>query len=265
MGFSCSDVISSKDKIQPIMITSTEFPAPLNILGVPVMPFSSYEHIVGCICDRINSNCKTFCAAINPEKVYRAQHDARLKHVLNNVNIGICDGVGIVLAAKFLYNRRIMRCTGIGLFRELIRASTKEKWKVFLLGASSQSNKITCQKLMESFPELQIVGRNDGYFQGSKDIIKNINDSRADILFVAMGSPKQEFWLDRHRDEIDATFCMGVGGTFDIISGGVKQPPRFFLETGVEWLYRLITQPYRLKRQIALPLFLWLVFKKKMQ
>jgi hypothetical protein len=110
-------------------------------------------------------------------------------------------------------------------------------------------------------PGLDIAGRQDGYFDNDDDVIRHINDSGADMLFVAMGSPRQEKWINKHRDRIYAPYCMGVGGTLDVVNGNVKWAPKFFRKTGTEFLYRLISQPKRIKRQKVLPKFMFLVFK----
>ncbi|UCG56693.1 MAG: WecB/TagA/CpsF family glycosyltransferase, partial [Phycisphaerales bacterium] len=94
-----------------------------------------------------------------------------------------------------------------------------------------------------------------GYFSDNDAVIKQINDSCADMVFIAMGSPRQEIWLAEHRDRIDAPYCMGVGGSFDVLSGSVRRAPRLFCSTGTEWLYRLVTEPHRFRRQKVLPLF----------
>ncbi len=118
--------------------------------------------------------------------------------------------------------------------------------------------------LLKSYPGLSIVGRHDGYFKNSGKVIEDINRSEADILFVAMGSPKQEQWLSENWDTIQASFCMGVGGTFDVVSGKVKWAPTICRKTGTEWLYRLVSEPKRWRRQLALPKFIWLLFQYRL-
>lgn len=241
----------------------TELPQSLSMLGVSITPFDSYNHVVECILSRINIRKKTFCFAINPEKVYRAVCDSNFCAIFNKADIQICDGIGIVYATRLLLGKKIKRCTGIQLFFDLIHMAVEQKLKVFLLGASDKSNKLACSDLLKMYPNLKIVGCKDGYFKDSNTIIRDINKSKADMLFVAMGSPKQELWITEHRETINVPFCMGVGGTLDVISGCIKWAPKIFRKTGTEFLYRLITNPKKWRRQLVLPKFVLMVLKEK--
>jgi N-acetylglucosaminyldiphosphoundecaprenol N-acetyl-beta-D-mannosaminyltransferase len=230
--------------------------APLSIMGVGVMPFESYEQAVSHVEGMIEAGRKCFCVAVNPEKVYRAMHDPRVMESLVQANIGICDGIGVVWASRLLHHRSMKRCTGCDLFFHLVARAAERGWKVFLLGASAESNAQAAASLAERCHGLQVVGRQDGYFKDSGEVIAKINDSGAQMLFVAMGSPRQELWVTEHRDAIQAPFCMGVGGTFDVASGMAKRAPRIFRKTGTEFLFQLVTRPgwstkVRLERTLA--------------
>ena len=230
-------------------------PRAISILGTRVSVLDSYDHAVQLIRQRISSRSPTFCVAINPEKVYRAMRDPALSRVLDSAHVRICDGIGISLASMLLYRKRLPRCTGIDLFLRLISLSAEEGWKVFLLGASPQSNAIASRELVNTYPALKIVGRQDGYFKDSSAVVDQINRSEADLLFVAMGTPRQELWIAEQMTRLRATFCMGVGGSLDVIGGAGKRAPVLFRKTGTEWLFRLLVQPSRLRRQMVLPLF----------
>ncbi len=110
------------------------------------------------------------------------------------------------------------------------------------MGASSESNANARLKLEEAYPGLEIVGQ-DGYFEDSLKVVEHINASKADVLFVAMGSPKQEQWISQHRDAINASFCMGVGGSFDVAAGNVRRAPKIFRMTGTEFMFRIAMEP----------------------
>lgn len=238
-------------------------PESVPVLGVNITPFSSYSHATSCIGTFIQTRKKAFCVAINPEKIYRGLNDEELKKLLNSAEIGICDGVGAALALWILQGKTAPRITGVALFYELIREAAQQGWKVFLLGAAPESNQGASKKLLEAYPTLAVVGEIDGYFHSSREVVSKINLSGADIVFVAMGSPKQELWIAEHRDAIDAPFCMGVGGTFDVVSGKAKWAPAWCRKTGTEWLYRLIREPKRWRRQLVLPKFVWAVLKHR--
>ena len=130
----------------------------------------------------------------------------------------------------------------------LIALSAREGWKVYLLGASPQSNAGARRKLLEGYPGLRIVGSRDGYFTDSAEVVAAINASGADLLFVAMGSPRQELWIGEHLPRLNVGFCMGVGGSLDVISGAVRWAPAICRKTGTEWLYRVLAQPSRIPR-----------------
>ncbi len=235
-----------------------------DLFGVPLTNLKSYSHALDSIVQRIKQSQKTFCVAINPEKIHRAQGDPELLDLLNSADFHICDGIGAALAIRLMYGKKIARVTGVQLFYYLMELAEKEGFKVFLLGASSESNIGSCTELKKKHPQLKIVGSQDGYFKDDRQVIEHINASQADMLFVAMGSPKQEIWVSRYRNEINAPYCMGVGGTFDVVSGNVKWAPVFFRKTGTEFLYRLICDPRRIKRQACYPIFMLKVLKVRM-
>jgi N-acetylglucosaminyldiphosphoundecaprenol N-acetyl-beta-D-mannosaminyltransferase len=235
----------------------------VEILGVPVTILSSYNHAVEIVINRIKHRQKTFCVAINPIKIYHAQSNMKLKQLIDSAHIQICDGVGTSIAGRILYGRKIKRITGVQLFHELITKAEKEGLKVFLLGATQDVNNEAYENLLTEHPNLQIVGRYCGYFNGDNNVVRMINDSSADMLFVAMGSPRQEHWIAEHINAIKAPFIMGIGGTLDVVSGHVKWAPNVFRRTGMEFIYRLMKEPKRIKQQKVLPKFVWLVLKSR--
>ncbi|OHB63297.1 MAG: hypothetical protein A2Y77_06755 [Planctomycetes bacterium RBG_13_62_9] len=240
-------------------------PAQLNIAGIPVVPFETYDHALEGIEWAIESNRKSFCAAVNPIKMYNAWHDPELLKLLQQTDITICDGVGVSIASRIIHGRGIKRITGCDLFFKLIGLASAKGWGVFLLGASAESNAAARAELQRTYPNLRIVGWQDGYFKDSGEVIEKINASKADLLFVAMGSPKQEYWIARHRQAINARFCMGVGGSFDIAAGAIRRAPKIFRMTGTEFLFRFALEPRkRLSHQKILLYFLLRVIGRKL-
>jgi len=228
---------------------------------MPVDVFPTYAAAMETVRGRVSAGIRTFCVAMNPEKLYRARRDAGLRAILQHADMRICDGVGLSLASRMLYGSPIPRCTGVDLFLTVIELAVAQNWSIFLLGASPESNAGACRELQRRFPRLRIAGSREGFFSDSQEVVRTINESGADLLFVAMGSPRQEFWIAEHRSELRTGFCMGVGGTLDVLAGIAKRAPAIFRRTGTEWLFRLITDPRRARRQIALPLFAWEVLK----
>ncbi len=239
-------------------------PTPLNVMGIPVVPFESYDQALECIEEIIESGRKSWWIAINPIKMYQAWHKPELLNLLRQTDVGICDGVGISIASKILHGRSIKRCTGCDLFFKLLFLASRKEWGVYLLGASAQSNAAARSELQKMYPDLRIVGWQDGYFEDSSTVIEQINSSGADLLFVALGSPKQEQWICRHRKAIDANFCMGVGGSFDIASGSLRRAPKVFRMTGTEFLFRLIMEPRKRwpNQKLLFPFFLRVIKKR---
>ncbi len=235
----------------------------VSVLGIQVDAFKSYDQAIQFSRGKIETRTKTFCVAMNPEKMYRATRDGKLKAVLDQANLRICDGIGVALASWLLHGRMLFRCTGVDLFLRLIEAAAAKGWRVFFLGASPDSNFDAVENLLRSYPALQIAGCRDGYFDDSREVVQLINDSGADLLFVSMGSPRQEYWISEHLHHVTAPFCMGVGGSFDIVSGTAQRAPLAFRKTGTEWLFRLIREPARIRRQVALPLFAWSVLLQR--
>ena len=198
---------------------------------------------------------KGWAVAINPEKIQAAGKDAALRELLNSADLKICDGVGAAVGVRWLHGRSIPRVTGIQLFFDLISAAAEQGWKVFLLGASEESSTGAFEKLKQDYPGLKLVGRRNGYFEDAAAVVKDINAAAPDLLFVAMGSPRQEYWIGKHQAALDVPFCMGVGGTLDVVSGNAKWAPAICRKTGTEWFYRLVTDPRRWRRQLVLPAF----------
>ena len=201
---------------------------PHAVLGVQLNGFRSYDHATDAIRQRIRARHPTFCVAINPEKVYRSARDAKLKSVLDRADVRICDGIGVALASLLLERRWLPRCTGIELFMRLIQASAQEGWRIFLLGASAESNAAARRKLLADYPGLKIVGAQHGFFADQTKVVKKINQSGADLLFVAMGSPRQEFWIAENLPRLKPYLCMGIGGSLDVVSGAVTRLPHSF-------------------------------------
>jgi N-acetylglucosaminyldiphosphoundecaprenol N-acetyl-beta-D-mannosaminyltransferase len=196
--------------------------------------------------------------------MYRAWREPALREALGSAGAGICDGIGVSLAAGILQGRWLRRITGCDLFTRIIPLAAQRGWGVFLLGASAQANQKAAENLRRQYPSLRIVGRRDGFFEDDAEVVREINQTRPDLLFVAMGSPRQEFWIARHMASIDARFFMGVGGTFDVVGGLARRAPRLLRAVGLEFLYQLVTQPKRWQRQIIYVPFLLRVLGRRL-
>ncbi len=196
--------------------------------------------------------------ASNPEKNYSVPKDPLLYETYRNADLLIPDGVAVVLAAKFLYGATLARVPGVELMEDICRLAAHEGYKVFFYGAKESVNKSAAEKLQSRYPGLNIAGRSNGYLKEKDmpELIKKINASNAEILFLALGSPAQEKWFATHKEYLKKVkVCQGIGGTLDTIAGTVKRAPEFWQRLSAEWLYRLLSEPKRIQRQKVLPLF----------
>jgi N-acetylglucosaminyldiphosphoundecaprenol N-acetyl-beta-D-mannosaminyltransferase len=203
----------------------------------------------------------------NPEMLVAAHRDHAFRDILNKGDLNICDGRGIQLFGGIRY-----RIPGVEFMQELCEVAGKEKKTVYLLGSSSDEIlKKVKNKLKEVYPKLEIVGFSTGPLLDKKGLgdsdetIKNINSTNPDILFVAFGHGKQEYWIDQNLQKFPCVkIAMGVGGSFDFISGNKKRAPRCMRKMGMEWLWRLLVEPKRIKRIInAIIVFPYFIFKSK--
>lgn len=238
-----------------------------SILGVPVDVVDmegALRHIGGLIGKKRKNN---YVFAINAEKVIALQKDSFLRHMAENASLLLPDGVGAVLALRMLYGMKIKRVPGVDLMHSLCRVAAEKGYKIFIYGAKEEVNKQAVERLEEMYGGIQIVGRSHGYVSQDKieDLLQKINESEADILFIALGSPKQEQWIQQYLPRLNVKVCQGIGGTLDTIVGTVKRAPESFQRLGLEWFYRLMKEPGRIRRQLVLPVFVMKVLKEKMR
>jgi len=217
-----------------------------------------------------DSRGKRYIVTPNPEMIVEAQKDEEFKQALNGADIAIADGMGLVWALRWLnrkQRRKIKRLTGIKVMEGLCRMADRKNWKVFLLGGGMGVAVQASVKLKKAYQNLQIMGwagpqNIEKADEGEKKkLIKKINEYRPDLLFVAYGHGKQEKWIAENLDKLKVRTAMGIGGAFDYIVKPRLRAPKVMREIGLEWLWRLIMQPWRIKRQLALVRFGWLMLR----
>lgn len=202
----------------------------------------------------------------NAEIMMAAHRDPELKKILKEADMLLPDGAGVVLASKIIGTPLKERVAGFDFTLECFKLSSKMNINYFFLGGKPGVAEEAANKAKIDNPNIQVVGIRDGYFSPDEEpgIIECINSSRADVLLVGLGAPKQEKWIYKNKDKLKVKICIGVGGTFDGISGKTKRAPLFFRKYGLEWLYRLYKEPWRYKRMMDLPRFILLVTFKKL-
>lgn len=202
--------------------------------------------------------------AVNPEKIISARHDEALRLFLQQGDLLIPDGIGAVIAAKLNGASSIARVPGAELMPKLCEMAEIEDFSVFLLGAKESVNAKAVDALLQMYPKLKVVGRNNGYFDEQQElsVVEKINQSGAHLLFIALGSPRQEEFMRKYKNTLEVKVIQGVGGTFDVLAGEVKRAPEIMRKLNLEWLARLVSQPKRILRQTALPKFAILVLSR---
>ncbi len=209
---------------------------------------------------RLHQICTT-----NPEFVMAAQTDDDFRRVLHEADLCLADGIGLVLASRWLGNPLPERVPGSELVYHLAELCAQAGWRLFLLGAAPGVAEAAAAIFQARYPDLIIAGT----YAGSPDpaeneaIVQRINDSGAEMLFVAYGAPKQDKWIARNRQALPTVrVAIGVGGSLDFVTGKSIRAPRWVQNLGLEWLHRLIKEPWRWRRMLALPRFVFSVLKE---
>lgn len=233
-------------------------PAREHILGLPVDAVSRDEAL-SLVRTHAEGHSPLFrIVAANPEKVYHLRSNPALMEFYRDAELVVPDGIGIVAALRLLRRRRISRLPGADLMLDICAQAADLGHPIFLYGATSESNSGAAASLLKAYPSLQIAGRSHGYHdeQEDREVVTRINASGARILFVAKGSPAQEAWVRKwHASLSHVRVVQCVGGTFDVLAGSVKRAPAIWQKVGLEWLYRLVRQPTRIRRQLLLGRF----------
>lgn len=202
----------------------------------------------------------------NPEVLFNGLNNKNLTKNFNSKDsLIIPDGVGTVIAAKMLKNPVKEKIAGIDVMMDLLIKADKEHKSIYLLGAKEEVLQKCKKNIISRFPNIKISGSHNGFFDlnNCDEIISDIQNSDAWAIFVAMGSPRQEIFIDKIIHNSPCKIFMGVGGVFDILAGELKRAPKWMIKLGLEWLYRVYKEPFRIKRLIAIPKFLLLVLKDK--
>jgi len=236
----------------------------INILGVPFDELDMSGAVDKAIGFMAEDKFRMICTP-NPEIVMNAQKDESFMKLLNSADMVTADGVGVVWASKYFGKQLNERVSGYDLAQGIFeKMKDTEHTAYFFGGAEGVAEKAKCE-MEKKYPGLKVVGVNNGYFDEEKErlILEDIRNKKPDFLLIGLGSPKQERWMYDNRHLLRGTVCIGVGGSFDVMAGNIKRAPELFQKLGLEWFYRLITQPTRFKRMLKLPLFVVCVLINK--
>ncbi len=213
----------------------------------------------------IDKGTSSLIVTPNPEMLVDSSRNPKLKQALNEASLSIPDGIGVIYGAKILNKPLKTRVTGIDLMTKILGFLSESKGSYFLFGSKPDVAKKAATKINEQFTGITCAGTHHGYFkdEDEKNIISMINEAKPDVLFVGLGSPKQETWVYNNLDKLNATVCMCIGGAIDVYSGNIQRAPKWISKIGFEWLYRAIKEPKRFKRLLKIPVFFVKIFTVK--
>ncbi|WP_127585123.1 WecB/TagA/CpsF family glycosyltransferase [Paenibacillus koleovorans] len=230
-----------------------------NIMGIPVPKLTMAQTVerIGGVVEGERREELFHVVTLNPEIAMACQHDLELRGIVDRAGLLTADGIGIVMVSRLKGNPLPERVTGCDLLLELLAEGDGRRWTFYLLGADEQTNETAAQVIRAKYPGAVVAGRHHGYF-GAEDeerIVEEIRWCSPDFLIVALGAPNAERFIHKYRRQLNAKVAMGVGGSLDIIAGKVPRAPLVWRKLNAEWLFRLLNQPSRWRRQLILPRF----------
>lgn len=239
---------------------------PVKILGVPVHALTMQE-AVSVLDEKIQSKEQTFIVTANAEIIMMCQNDNAYNDIVSHqADLVLPDGAGAVWAGRFLGYDVPERVAGFDLYNHLLALAAEKNYTAYFFGGAPGVAEAAKLKAEELYPGVKIVGCHNGFFKDSEEqaIIDEINASKADMLFVALGAPKQEKLLVKYRKQLHPKILMGIGGSFDVLAGKMERAPKWMQDASLEWAFRLYKQPSRFMRMMALPKFVLKVVLSKL-
>lgn len=231
----------------------------VKILGVEIDNITSEEagEITKQLIETSNKSC-SLVVAPNVEFIMAAQKDEEFFNILKTSKLATPDSIGVIIGGKLQKKPFKERIPGQTYLRKVFEVGEKEGWTFYLLGGSGDIPRRAKEHLESIYPNVKIVGYHEGYFKEDSEekVIEEINSLQPNVLFVAMGAPIQEKWIYKNKDKLKVDIAAGQGGTFDYEAGNIKRAPVWMQKCGIEWLWRLIREPKRIKRMAVLPLYL---------
>ena len=233
----------------------------VSILGIKIHKIT-VDQAIEKVADFVKEKTPHQIVTVNPEFIMIAQKDREFKKVLKEADLAVADGSGIIWASKIVYHPLSERIAGVDLVEKMAKLAHQNRFSIFFLGAKEGIAQKTSQILKDKYPKMKVAG----YEAGSPhdlSLLGRIKKKKPDILLVAFGAPKQDKWIYKFKNSLGIPVMMGVGGSFDLISGAVPRAPKWMQNAGLEWLYRLYREPKRIKRQLSLVKFVYLILKNK--
>ncbi|WP_245609679.1 WecB/TagA/CpsF family glycosyltransferase [Terribacillus saccharophilus] len=237
----------------------------VEIMDIPFNKLTQKELLQQHLYPRINNGQRTYIVTANPEIVMQTRVDAVYKKSVKSADYIIPDGAGVVIASKILGNPIEERVTGFDLMFKLLSYAEKHNLSCYFLGAKQEANERAVNRVRSQYPGIRIAGSHHGYFNAEAEaaVAEQAAATKPDLIFVAMGFPRQENFIAAHKHLFEKGVFMGVGGVFDILAGEMKRAPQAWIKMNLEWLYRLIKQPFRWKRILKAFEFMFRVLIRK--
>lgn len=233
------------------------------VLGLPV-DLVDQKQAVDKVATAIQDRTPLQVVTLNAEMAMNALADEELGDVIQRAGLVLPDGSGVVWALRH-QGQRVAKLAGVDFVLGLLAEAEERGWRVYLLGAADEVIREAAQRAQQLHPRLQMAGFHHGFFQGDSEVtvVAGIQAASPDILLVALGVPRQEKWIARFQTSLGVPVAIGVGGTFDVMAGRVNRAPRWMQRLHIEWLYRLVKEPWRWRRMIALPRFVRAVWERE--
>lgn len=213
--------------------------------------------------DHINNGEKCRVVTPNAEIGLDCMKNPELRELVNSSELVLPDGIGVIYASRILKRPIGQKVAGCEFAENLANRMQNTGKSLFLFGGKPGVAEQAAKNLQDKYPGLKIAGTLNGYFSDENEVIAKINEAEPDVLYVCLGCPRQEQFMDRNRDKLNVSLMGGFGGTLDVLSGNAKRAPEIFIKLGLEWFYRLISDPKRIKRMARLPLYLVYAFTSK--
>ncbi|MBW9146137.1 WecB/TagA/CpsF family glycosyltransferase [Clostridium sp. CM028] len=231
-----------------------------------IFQFEIFNDTIEELFKNINSFKKVHIVSGNPQVLFSGlQNNLLLENFTSKNSIIIPDGIGTVICSKIVGQPVKEKIAGVELMDCIVKKCEKESQGIYLLGSTQETVNMCNINLRTKYRKLNILGSHDGYFEmdNCEELLKEIEKVSPQVLFVAMGCPRQEVFIAKYMDRLPCKVFMGVGGSFDIIAGNVKRAPKWMINIGMEWFYRVAKEPFRIKRLSSIPKFILMVIKDK--
>lgn len=234
--------------------------------NIDMLGYKIFASDINSCLEKVFSMKKVHIVSGNPEVLYVGLNNKELfKNFISDKSVIIPDGVGVQISAKILKTPVKKKIAGIELMKKILEKCEKTGESIYLLGASEENLKACVANIVRDFPKINIAGYHNGFFDlnNPKEILEEIKEKKPMAIFVAMGCPRQENFIVKYMDELPCKIFMGVGGSFDVIAEKVNRAPRWMINIGMEWAYRVSKEPWRIKRLGSIPKFIGIVIKNR--